>query len=204
MQFSITATPPSHAQIKKAREAIENKQKRLHLFYIFSLYLIPIVTVVACLVLQAHHSTNESGMLIMSGVAMLSIAAAGHSFHFQGYATAMNGMIIIGLSFYTIPAALIMVPAGIILQYKPKEWSTELATLLQISDEWSRNATQMRLVSNTIGSYYKKVSASKRLYLVRGEYHAMVEQREKEISENNARSKVHFKKSGEESAAEAS
>jgi len=197
MQFSVTGTPPTHAQIKQARQGIENKQRRLHLFYIFSLYLIPMVTVVACLVLQAHHSTGESGMFIMSGVAMLAIAAAGHAFHFQGYATAMNGMILIGLSLYTIPAALIMVPAGIILQYKPKVWSAELATLLQINDEWNRNATEMKLVSHTIGDYCKKVSASKRPYLVRGEYHAMVAYREQEIKENNARSKVHFTKSGE-------
>jgi len=197
MQFSITGTPPTHAQIKKAREDVEKKQKRLHLFYIFSLYLIPIVTVVACLILQAHHSTGETGAFIMSGVLMLAIAAAGHAFHFQGYATALNGMIIVGLSIYAIPAALIMVPAGIILQYKPKVWSEELSELLQINDQWNRNATELKLVSHTVGDYCKKVAASKRPYLVRAEYHMMVEQREKEIQENNARSKVHFNKPSE-------
>jgi len=198
MNFSITGTPPTHAQILKARKTIENKQKWLHLFYIFSLYVIPIVTTVACLIMQAHSSNGETSVLIMSGVAMLAIAAAGHSFHFQGYATAMNGMIVVGLSLYTIPAALIMVPAGIILQYKPKEWSAELAELLQINDERNRNATQMKLVSTVIGAYCKKAAASKRPYFVRGEYLAMVEQREKEIQENNARSKVHFGKTAEE------
>ncbi|MDQ6963746.1 MAG: hypothetical protein Q9M13_02365 [Mariprofundales bacterium] len=194
MRFSIVGTPPTLAEIKAARAAIEKRQRRLHLFYIFSLYLIPIVTVVGCLVLQVHHSTGETGMFVMSGVVMLAIAAAGHAFHFQGYATAMNGMIIVGLSIYAIPAALIMVPAGIILQYKPKAWSREMSDLLQISDERNRNATEMKLVSATIGAYCKKVAACKRPYLVRAEYNMMVEQREREIRENNERSKVHFGK----------
>jgi len=198
MNFSITGNPPAHAQIMKVRGAIETKQKRLHLFYIFSLYLIPIVTTVACLILQAHRSSGETSVLIMSGVAMLAIAAAGHSFRFQGYATAMNGMILVGLSLYTIPAALIMVPAGIILQYKPKVWSAELTRLLPINDERHHNVTEMRLVSRTIGDYCKLADASKRPYFVRGEYLAMVEQREQEIQENNARSKVHFGKASEE------
>ncbi len=194
MRFSITGNPPTHEQIKKARAAIETKQKRLHLFYIFSLYVIPMITVVACLIGNAQSDAGDSGMIIMSGVAMLAISAAGHAFHFQGYASAMNGMIIVGLSLYTVPLAMIMVPAGIILQHKPKAWKEEMSQLLQISDERNRNATEMKLVSSVIGEYCKKVAASKRAYLVRGEYLAMVEQREKEIREHNERAKIHFKK----------
>ncbi|RMH53059.1 MAG: hypothetical protein D6682_00275 [Zetaproteobacteria bacterium] len=194
MRFSLQDAPPSHAGIKQMRAAIESRLKWLHLFYIFTLYLIPIVTVVACIIFQVHNDRSVSNTVIMSGVLMLAISAAGHAFHFQGYATAMNGMIIVGLSFYTIPVALVMVPAGIILQYKPRAWHRDLADLRQINDERNRNVTEMKLTSPVIGAYAKKVAATGRNYFVRGEYLAMVAQREREIQEHNARARIDFRK----------
>ncbi len=206
MKFSIAGTPPTHAQLKQMREKTETQLKWLHLFYIFTLYLIPIFTVVACLIVQAHHGGGgNTEFLVVSGVVMLGIAAAGHAFHLQGYATTINGLIITGLSFYALPAALVMVPAGIILQNKPGQWHEDLADLRQISDERNRNVTEMKLTSSVIGAYCKKAIANGRTYFVRGEYLAMVEQREREIQEHNARAKIHFKKGNEsEASAESS
>ncbi|MDQ6951716.1 MAG: hypothetical protein Q9M26_08635 [Mariprofundales bacterium] len=117
---------------------------------------------------------------------MMLIAAVGQGMHFQGIAVSINGVILTALTIYLAPISIIMVPAGIMLQNKPKKLCEQLRNFtVMATEDQEKNIMELRTICRDVSSYYDKVQAMKRNYFIRGEYHAMIAQREQDVQENN-------------------
>jgi len=184
LNFSINAAPPSHQEIVDRRTSVKNKLRNLQLFYIITLYVIPLFAIIGCFLLHGVQTYTTKNYMIAE-IVMMVIAAVGQGLKIQGIAVSVIGVVLAGLTLYMLPLAAIMIPCGIILQNKPKQLQGKLNNLGQVPSSRERNIVEMRTVSKPVSAYYDKVKATKRTYFVRGEYHAMIAAREAEIQEHN-------------------